>query len=147
MGALAAVVGWSVRPLCVRFDLAEPVISVWSVVVIWLLAVAVGWVALRTWRTLQRSRGRRPDQQGLQGQQLEAYQAVNRLVLGKAAALAGAVVLGGYAGFAIGHLGIEPTQLSGQRLLRSSIAAVGGLVLLVMGLLLERACRVRSDPP
>ncbi|MCW2757794.1 MAG: hypothetical protein JWO46_1540 [Nocardioidaceae bacterium] len=142
LGSVAAVVGWSIRPLSIHFDAAVPVISVWSVVVIWVLAVAVGVVAFRTWRLLQRAPGALRDRTPL-----EPYQAVNRLVLGKAAALAGAVVLGGYAGFAIAHLGIAPTQLSGQRLLRAAIAAAGGLALLVAGLLLERACRVRSEAP
>jgi hypothetical protein len=54
-------------------------------------------------------------------------------------------VLGGYAGFAIAHLGITPTELSRQRLVRSGLAALGGLLLLVAGLVLERACRVRGD--
>jgi hypothetical protein len=138
LGAAAMVLGWSIRPLSLHFDTTEPVISAWSVVVIWVLSAAVGFVAWRTWRILQRGRG---------GPRLEPHQAVNRLALGKAAALVGAVVLGGYAGFAIAHLGITPTELSGQRLLRSSIAAVGGLAMLVAGLLLERACRIRSDEP
>jgi hypothetical protein len=73
------------------------------------------------------------------------YQAVNRLLLGKAAAIAGAMVLGGYAGFAIAHLGITPTELSRQRLVRSGLASLGGLLLMVAGLVLERACRVRGD--
>lgn len=142
LGALAMVLGWSIRPMSIHFDTVEPVISVWSVVVIWVLAAAVGFVAFRTWRILQRAitvSARRP------AAGFEPYQAVNRLVLGKAAALAGAVVLGGYAGFAIAHLGISPTELSGQRLLRGSLAAVGGLAMLVSGLLLEHACRVRPD--
>ncbi len=143
LGAVAMVLGWSIRPLSIHFEAAEPVISAWSVVVIGVLAAAVGFVALRTWRILQRRQGI-----GAGGTptaaRFEPYQAVNRLVLGKAAALAGAVVLGGYAGFAIAHLGITPTELSGQRLLRSSLAAVGGLGLMVAGLMLERACRVRS---
>ncbi|MEP6816141.1 MAG: DUF3180 family protein [Marmoricola sp.] len=143
LGALAMVSGYSIRPISIQLTVAEPVISVWSVVVIWVLAAAVGFVAFRTWRVLQ------GDRDTARGARLpvryEPYQAVNRLVLGKAAALAGAVVLGGYAGFAIAHLGIIPTELSGQRLLRGALAAAGGLGILVAGLLLERACRVRSD--
>ncbi len=147
LGAVAMVGGWSIRPLSIHFVTAEPVISVWTVVVLWVLAVAVGLVAWRTWRVLQRDPRKRTPAGNASGTapRLEPYQAVNRLVLGKAAALAGAVVLGGYAGFAIAHLGIVPTELSGQRLLRGSLAAAGGLLMLVAGLLLERACRVRDD--
>ena len=108
------------------------------VVVVFLLAAGVGFVAWRTWRILQR-----PTARGVEP--LLPYQAVNRLLLGKAAAIAGAMVLGGYAGFAIAHLGITPTELSRQRLVRSGLASLGGLLLMVAGLVLERACRVRGD--
>ena len=135
-GALAMVIGWSIRPLALRLDIAEPVISAWTVVVVFVLAAGVGFVALRTWRALQRRTG---------PVGMEPYQAVNRLMLGKAAALAGAVVLGGYAGFAIAHLGITVTELSHQRLVRAALGAVGGLLLLAAGLVLERACRVRGN--
>jgi hypothetical protein len=135
-GALAMVVGWSIRPLSIRFGIVEPVISAWTVVVVFLLAAGVGFVAFRTWRVLQRRTG---------PVGMEPYQAVNRLMLGKAAALAGAVVLGGYAGFAIAHLGIPVTELSHQRLVRAVLGAVGGLLLMAAGLVLERACRVRGD--
>ncbi|MDQ6641307.1 MAG: DUF3180 family protein, partial [Actinomycetota bacterium] len=104
LGGPAMVLGWSIRPLSIHFDTAEPVISAWSVVVIWVLAAAVGLVARRTWRILQRDRDTAAGT-GRPLVRLQPYQAVNRLVLGKAAALAGAVVLGGYAGFAIAHLG------------------------------------------
>ncbi len=138
LGAIAAVLGWAVRPLALRLTIAEPVVTVWSVAVVWLLAIAVAVLAFRTWRLLQRQHSDRT--------RLEPYQAVNRLVLGKAAALVGALLLGGYAGFAIAHVGIVTTDLSGQRLLRSAISAVGGLTLMSAGLWLERACRVRSEP-
>ena len=138
LGALAAFVGWLVRPVTIRLDVAEPVIAVWTVVVVFLLAAGVASVAWRTWRVLQHPTRRRVEP-------LEPYQAVNRLMLGKAAAMAGAMVLGGYVGFAIAHLGITPTELSRQRLVRSAVAALGGLLLLVAGLVLERACRVRGE--
>lgn len=79
------------------------------------------------------------------GRRLLPHQAVNRLVLGKAAALAGAVCAGAYVGFALVALGGIERQLDGERVLRSVLAAVGGLVLIAAGLLLERACR-SQDP-
>ena len=61
LGALAAVFGWLVRPITIRLDLAEPVIAAWTVVVVFLLAAGVGYVAWRTWRVLQhRRRGHVP---------------------------------------------------------------------------------------
>ena len=138
LGAIAAVLGWVIRPLSLRLGVAEPVVTLWSVVVVWLLALLVAALAWRTWRALQRRR--------VGDRLMEPYQAVNRLVLGKASALVGALLLGGYAGFALAHIAIPATELSGQRLLRGSVNAAGGLALMAAGLWLERACRVRSEP-
>ncbi len=70
---------------------------------------------------------------------------VSRLVaLAKAAALAAAVVVGGYAGLALAlwQAGVEPARL----LRPAAVVAAGGLVL-VAGLLLERACHVPPRTP
>ena len=49
-----------------------------------------------------------------------------------------------------GSLGVvrvdSPAELAGQRMLRSVLAALCGLLILLAGLLLERACRVRKGP-
>jgi integral membrane sensor domain MASE1 len=76
-------------------------------------------------------------------ERLEPHQAVNRLVLARAGALVGALVAGGYAGYAISWIG-DPAELAGQRILRSVIAVVAGVLIVVGALLLERACRVRK---
>ena len=55
-----------------------------------LAAVILGAVAWSTYRDLHR-----------RGRLLEAHQAVNRLVLAKSCALAGAMVAGGYFGYAL----------------------------------------------
>ena len=58
----------------------------------------------------------------MHGHRLEPHRAVNRLVMAKACALVGALVAGGYAGYALTWLGME-AELADQRLLRSAIAA------------------------
>lgn len=136
-GAVAAVLGWLIRPLAIRLDLAEPVIPLWSVAVAWLLALSVAVTAYRTWRVLQHPRPGGP--------RFAAHQAVNRLLLGKAAALVGALVLGAYAGSAIAHLGVPATELATERLVRAALSALAGAAILVAGLALERACRVRDQ--
>ena len=72
--------------------------------------------AWHTWRAVH-----------VRGERLEPHQAVNRLVLGRASALVGALVAGGYAGYAVSWVGSE-AELAGQRMLRSALAAVCGLL-------------------
>ena len=77
-------------------------------------------------------------------QRLEPHQAVNRLVLARACALVGALVAGGYFGYALSWVGVD-TELGDQRMWRSVVAGLAGVAIVITALLLERACRVRSD--
>jgi hypothetical protein len=70
---------------------------------------------------------------------------VNRLVLAKSCALAGAMVAGGYLGYALSWVGISEAQLAGQRIARSLLAGLASVLIVIGSLLLERACRVRGD--
>jgi hypothetical protein len=73
---------------------------------------------------------------------LSPHQAVNRLVLARACAYVGALVAGVYIGYAVSWLGVSGGDLAGSRILRSACAGVAGILIVVGGLLLERACRV-----
>ena len=73
---------------------------------------------------------------------LDWNHAVNLLVLGKASALAGAVVAGAYAGYALSFASDLETALPRERVTRSVVACLVALGVMVGGLLLERACRV-----
>jgi hypothetical protein len=66
-------------------------------------------------------------------------------VLGKACALAGAGIAGGYFGYALAQLGVTSADGSDTRLWHSVVAGVGGLLLMAGSLLLERACRVHEE--
>jgi hypothetical protein len=104
--------------------------------------LAIGWLVHpvtervndATWRSVHVRRER-----------LEPHRAVNRLVLARACALAGALVGAGYLGYALSWLG-SGAELADDRMVRSAVAAVGGLATVVTALLLERACRVRNRP-
>ena len=53
---------------------------------------------------------------------------------------------GGYFGFALMFLTRLDAAAPRDRVIRSAIAVVAGIVLCVMGLLLERACKVPTEP-
>lgn len=130
---IGLVGGWLLRPVAQHLTGAAPVITWAQPLVLGLLAAIVGGTALLTYRAVQ-----------VHGQRLEPSQAVNRLVLGRACALVGALLAGGYFGYALSWLGAIDA-LAAQRGWRSVLAGVMGLLVLVGGLLLERACRVRDD--
>ena len=87
-----------------------------QVLALFLVAAILGVTAWATWRTLH-----------VHGQRLEPHRAVNRLVLAKACALVGVLAAGGYAGYALSWVGIA-AELADQRMLRSGVAALGGLL-------------------
>ena len=138
-GALAAalvpglILGWSVRSFCLRMRYAEPNVSSLSILLLFFAAAVIGATAYVTRRTVQ---GHRSD--------LAHHQAVNRLVLGKACALVGALLVGGYFGYALAQLGVDdPGAMT--RLWRSLLAGLGAIAVTGAALLLELACRV--PPP
>ena len=65
-------------------------------------------------------------------------------MLGKACALAGALVAGGYLGYALAQLGVDQPAAE-ARLWRSLLAAAAGLAVCIAALLLELACRVPPE--
>lgn len=134
-GVAGLVAGWLLHPLSEELR-GQALLVQWAQpAALFLLAVAVGSTAWHTWRAVQVRR-----------EHLEPHRAVNRLVLGRASALVGALVAGGYAGYAVSWIGSE-AELADQRMLRSALAALAGGLILVGGLVLERACRVRKPPP
>ncbi|MFC4783181.1 DUF3180 domain-containing protein [Nocardioides sp. MAHUQ-72] len=138
-GALTAwaviglVGGWLLHPLTERMRGSAPVVTWTQPLALFLGAAIVGATAWTTWRTVHVRRER-----------LEPHRAVNRLLLARSCAYVGALVAGGYAGYAVSWLG-DPAELASQRAWRSAAAAAAGVAITIMAVLLERACRVRSD--
>ena len=141
--ALAAAAGIGVvgggvlRPVSLALDGTAPIVTWVQALALVFVACFVGALAWDTWRTVHVRRRR-----------LEPQRAVNRLVLGRACALVGALVAGGYAAYAVSWIG-DPSELAGQRALRSGLAAAAGVAIVISSLLLERACRLptRRDEP
>jgi MFS family permease len=131
---LGLVAGWSLRPVGIRLNGTAPTVGWLPVLALLFVAVVVGSVAWATYRSLHRRRER-----------LQPHHAVNRLVLGKACALAGALFAGVYFGYALSWLGITEAELARQRVLRALVGGGSAVALVVGSLLLERACRVSRD--
>lgn len=130
---IGLVLGWLVRLVAESLDRVAPLVSWAQPLGLLLVAAILGGTAWSTHRTVHVRRER-----------LEPHQAVNRLVLARACAYAGAIVGGGYLGYAASWLG-DASPLADDRVVRSAVAALGGLLMVVTALLLERACRVRPD--
>lgn len=129
-GVVGLVLGWAVRPLCLRMGYAEPSISLASIGLLFFASAIIGGSAYLTRRTVQRDRFA-----------LAHHQAVNRLVLGKACAMVGAFLTGCYLGYAVAQLGVgDPASVT--RLWHSALAALGAAAVTAAALLLELACRV-----
>jgi hypothetical protein len=132
--AVAGLIGgWLVHPLAQRWRGTAPVITWAQPLALFLVAAILGATAYLTWRTVH-----------VQHRRLEPQQAVNRLVLARACALVGALVAGGYVGYAVSWAGSD-AELASQRAVRSAVAGLAGVAITVTAVLLERACRVRSD--
>ena len=128
------VAGWMFHWYLDRGTSTPPTVS-WAQPLALLLVAAILWgTAWSTRRTLHQ----RP-------LRLSPHQAVNRLVLARACAYVGALVAGFYFGYAASWLGVETSDLAGQRVFRSACAGVAGILIVVGGLLLERACRVPPE--
>ena len=100
---------------------------------LFLVAAILGGTAWATHRTLR-----------VRHERLEPHRAVNRFVIARACSYVGALAAGAYVGYAVSWLGVH-AELADQRILRSAVAALGGVCVVITALLLERACRVRSD--
>ena len=140
-GALTACVvvglalGWGIHPVLDRIGGRPPLVSWTQALTLVLVAAIMGFLAWHTWQTVQ-----------VRGERLEVHQTVNRLVLARACALGGALISAGYVGYAVSWLG-DDSQLADLWILRSLVAAAGGLGVALASLALERACRADGGRP
>ena len=133
LGIVGLVLGWLVHPPTVELSGSAPVVTWPQPTLLVFVAIALGRVAWDTRRTV-RDRPRA----------LEPHRAVNRLAFGRAAAYVASVLGGAYAGYALSWVDSR-AELASDRVLWSGLAAVASLAVVVCGVLLERACRVRLD--
>ena len=134
-GLLGLAVGGVLRPLYERGGGIAPTVPWAAALTLAFLAAVLLGLAWSTYRTIHQHRRR-----------IEPQRAVNLLVFGKASAIAGAAVGGGYLGYALSWVdSAADAALPRERLVHSLVACGAAIAVMVGGLLLERACRVPAD--
>jgi hypothetical protein len=132
---LGLALGWAVHPVARALADGPPLVSWTQALALVLVATIMGFLAWHTWQTVQ-----------VRGERLEPHQAVNRLVLARACALAGAFVGAGYVGYAVGWLG-DASHFADRWIARAVVAAAGAAGVTLASLALERACRADGGRP
>jgi hypothetical protein len=132
--AIGLVAGWLFHLVSDQGTGLPPQVPWAQPLALFLVAAILVGTALSTRRTIAQHPAR-----------LSPQQAVNRLVLARACAYVGALAAGVYIGYAVSWLGIDSTELAGQRAFRSACAGVAGILVVAGGVLLERACRVPPE--
>ena len=127
------VLGWLLRPVSIQLGGVSPTVSWLQVLALFFVALILGSVAWSTYHSLHKRH-----------QRLEPHRAVNRLVLAKSCALAGAMVGGVYLGYALSWVGITAAELAKERMTHSLLAALASVLIVAGSLFLERACRVHG---
>jgi len=131
---LGLIGGWVFHRLADRGTGVPPQVPWVQALALLLVAAILVGTAWSTRRTIQHHPGR-----------LSPHQAVNRLVLARACAYVGALAAGVYIGYAVSWFGVDTTDLAGQRVFQSGCAGLAGILIVVGGVLLERACRVPPE--
>jgi hypothetical protein len=134
VAALGLVVGWVFHRVSDTSTGLPPQVPWAQPLALFLVAAILVGTAWTTRRTITQHPGR-----------LSPHQAVNRLVLARACAYVGALAAGFYIGYAVSWLGVTSSDLAGQRAFRAAAAGVAGILVVIGGLLLERACRVPPE--
>ena len=132
LAGIGLVGGWLLHPAALRLGGTAPLVTWLQPFALLFVAAVLGATAWVTWRAVHVRR-----------EWLEPHRAVNRFVLARSCALVGALVAGGYAGYALSWLGVD-AALGPQRIVRCLVAALAAVLIVVAALLLERSCRVRS---
>ena len=131
MGGAGLVGGRLLRNAFDSFDGNAPRVGWSSAVTLLLAAVILGAFAWSTWQSLHKRHERMTSDYG-----------IRMLALAKASALVGALVAGGYFGYALAFIDSFNTPLGKERVIHSGFAGVAGLLVMIAALLLERALQV-----
>jgi len=132
-GVVGLVAGWLFHRVIYGGPKFAPLVP-WSQSVALALVAAILFVTARsTRRSIQQQRGA-----------LAPHHFVNRLALARACAYVGSLAAGAYFGYALSWIRVD-SELTAERILRSAVAGLCGLLVVAAGVLLERACRVPPE--
>ena len=135
VGLAVAVAGWSAAALTSRYGMATPVLPLTGLVtmgVIVVLTLVLGIRVLR-WRN------------GKKTKMLNPILAAWTLVLAQACAYTGTVLLGWHAGIFVDQLRIWSLRSSQELTWLALGMAGGGLIMIVVGLVVERFCKIPPE--
>lgn len=129
-GCAGLVLGRLARPFLEQTQSIAPTVGWGAAFALFLGALVLGGLAWTTYAAIHRDR-----------RFIHSTRGVRLLALAKASAVVGALFAGAYAGYALAFVGQFETALGSQRVIRSGVAAFGGVTVMIAALLLERACQ------
>lgn len=132
--AIGLLLGGGLPAVTRRLGGDVPLLTWTPAVLLLTLASIVAVVAWSTWQAVHRRQ-----------QRVNSDRAVFLLALAQASARVGALFMGAYGGFALAYVEAFETSNGRDRVQHGAGAAVAAGVLLVSGLLLERACRLPTE--
>jgi hypothetical protein len=138
--SLAGIAGVTVWALVGAWTAAQglPFVPWSAAAIIWAAALAIAIAALVLRPRLRRTDKARP---------LSPFAAARLAALALASSRTGALLVGGYLGYAVVVLGNLDNEYRRRALAVAAVSAVGSAVLIGAGLLLERFCRIPPPPP
>lgn len=133
----SGVAGWLVNNWATRNSLPAPVLSILGLLTVLLISGATLFLGLRVRRW----------QQGNRDRELDPIAAARTLVLAQATAYAGSLLLGWHAGIFLEQVPLWSLR-PGHPATWSALAMIaGGVLMISVGLLVERFCRLPPDDP
>lgn len=135
VGLVAGVLGWLVNWFATRNGHGTPALPLTSLATTALiigLTLVFGF-RVRRWRNGRRDRA------------LDPLLATRTLVLAQACAYAGALSLGWHTGILVDQLSLLSVRSTTAPLVGSGVLMGGGIMMIVVGLVVENFCRLPSD--
>lgn len=136
IGLVLTVAGWSATVVTTRYSLATPVLPATALATMGVIVAITLILGIRVLRWRNSTKRKKA---------LDPILAARTLVLAQACAYAGTVLLGWHAGIFLDQLRIWNLR-SDQGITWVAVAiAGGGLVMIVVGLLVERFCKIPPE--